>query len=161
MATVLAEHLAAGLVEQPERRVERGREHALLVVRQRHVADRHAQRVARDLAWPADAMHTIEYMTEPSALLIKNFPEFRCYRDIAFYCKLFLNPDIRRFPPKNRWVQRDAELTLDDGAPLRCREGLDIILQLRQPRKVWRREQVRAGGECLPDLDEGGAEVSE
>ena len=35
------------------------------------------QRIARDLAWPTDASHTIEYLTDPSALMMKNFPEFR------------------------------------------------------------------------------------
>ena len=32
------------------------------------------------------------------------------YRDIVFYFKFFLNPDIRRFPAKSSYSQRDAEL---------------------------------------------------
>ena len=40
------------------------------------------------------------------------------YRDIAYYYKLFLNPDIRRFPAKHPWTQTDAELIFhsDDGS---------------------------------------------
>ena len=40
------------------------------------------------------------------------------YRDIAYYYKLFLNPDIRRFPAKHPWTQKDAELIFhyDDGS---------------------------------------------
>ena len=54
-----------------------------------------------DLAFPADEYNTPRYISDSRELVIKNFPEFRCYRDIAFYYKLFLNPDIRRFPPKS------------------------------------------------------------
>ena len=71
-----------------------------------------------DLAFPADEYNTPRYIADPRELLIKNYPEFRCYRDIAFYMKLFLNPDIRRFPPKSAWTQKDAELVYhwDDGS---------------------------------------------
>lgn len=34
----------------------------------------------------------------------------RCFRDIIFYFKFFLNPDMKRFPPKSSYSQRDAEL---------------------------------------------------
>jgi len=71
---------------------------------------RFIQRIARDLAWPSDAKHTVDYMTDPSALMMKNFPEFRCFRDVVFYCKFFLNPDKLAFPPRTEWVQRSAEL---------------------------------------------------
>ena len=30
--------------------------------------------------------------------MMKNYPEFRCYRDIVFYWKFFLNPDRKAFP---------------------------------------------------------------
>ena len=37
---------------------------------------------------------------------MKNYPELRCYRDVAFYWKFFLNTDIKSFPnysnPDNR-----------------------------------------------------------
>eukprot|EP00966_Prymnesium_polylepis_P092440 2139850-Prymnesium_polylepis.1 len=54
--------------------------------------------VCADRTFPADNGSMIKYMTDIDALLIKNYPEFRCYRDIAFYFKFFLNPDIRCFP---------------------------------------------------------------
>ena len=74
--------------------------------------------ICADLAFPADEYNTPRYISDSRELVIKNFPEFRCYRDIAFYYKLFLNPDIRRFPPKSVWVQKDAELVFhwDDGS---------------------------------------------
>ena len=34
-------------------------------------------------------------MIDPYALITKNYPEFGAYRDIIFYAKMFLNPDIR------------------------------------------------------------------
>ena len=37
-------------------------------------------------------------------------PEFRCFRDVAYYFKLFLNPQMGRFPQKSTWSQKDAEL---------------------------------------------------
>jgi hypothetical protein len=37
---------------------------------------------------------------------MKNYPELKCYRDITFYWKFFLNADIKSFPnysdPENR-----------------------------------------------------------
>ena len=35
----------------------------------------------------------------------------RCYRDIAFYLKFFLNPQIEAFPPKATYSQRQAQLS--------------------------------------------------
>merc|ERR1712185_709721 len=37
-------------------------------------------------------------MCDYDALLIKNYPEFRPYRDVCFYFKYFTNPDKRCFP---------------------------------------------------------------
>lgn len=74
--------------------------------------------VCADLAFPSDSFNTPRYVADSRELVIKNFPEFRCYRDIAFYLKLLLNPDIRRSPPKSSWSQKDAELVFhwDDGS---------------------------------------------
>ena len=58
---------------------------------------RFLQLIAHDLAFPTDLTNTAQYNWDVGALLIKNFPEFRCYRDIAFYFKFFLNPDVSRF----------------------------------------------------------------
>eukprot|EP00954_Amorphochlora_amoebiformis_P008798 684871-Amorphochlora_amoeboformis.AAC.1 len=44
-------------------------------------------------------------------LIIKNWPELACYRDIAFYFKYFLNTDPVAFPPSGRnYVQAQAQL---------------------------------------------------
>ena len=37
-------------------------------------------------------------------------PPLLRYRDIVFYAKYFLNPQLSRFPPKSPHTQRDAEL---------------------------------------------------
>ena len=76
-----------------------------------------------DVAFPTGQHLLYSYVVDTHALIMKNYPELQAYRDIAFYAKLFLNPDIRRFPAKNRWVQRDAELAFElsqdnSGAPL-------------------------------------------
>ena len=67
-------------------------------------------RICKDLAFPTDQNSLAGFVADNRALVIKNFPEFRCYRDIVFYFKFFLNPDIRRFPAKSSYSQRDAEL---------------------------------------------------
>lgn len=76
------------------------------------------QQICNKLAFPADEYNTPRYISDPRELVMKNYPEFRAYRDVAFYFKLFLNPDIRRFPPKSSWLQKDAELAFhwDDGS---------------------------------------------
>ena len=33
-----------------------------------------------------------------TSVILKNFPELRCYRDVTFYWKYFLNPDLKAFP---------------------------------------------------------------
>ena len=70
-----------------------------------------------DVAFPADSEHLHVYLTDPHALLMKNYPEVHCYRDIAFYLKLMCNPDARRFPGKTSWKQRDAELVFQVAPP--------------------------------------------
>ena len=51
------------------------------------------------------------------------------YRDIAYYYKLFLNPDIRRFPAKHPWNQKDAELIFhyDDGSERFYVTGFQVL----------------------------------
>ena len=66
--------------------------------------------LCKDVAFPTDTVHLHEYVVDPHALVIKNYPELRCCHDIAYFAKLFLNPDVRRFP-KHRWTQRNAELS--------------------------------------------------
>eukprot|EP00965_Chrysotila_dentata_P120423 3982014-Pleurochrysis_carterae.AAC.4 len=73
------------------------------------------QAVCADLAFPADSYNMPRYIADPRELICKNFPEFRCYRDVMFYFKLFFNPDVRRFPPKVPWSQKDAELSFHWG----------------------------------------------
>jgi hypothetical protein len=69
------------------------------------------RQIAQDLAFPADVASVAQYIRDNDALLIKNFPEFRCYRDIAFYLKFFLNPQRAAFPPKATYSQRQAQLS--------------------------------------------------
>ena len=68
--------------------------------------------VCSERAFPADAHNLVSYVTDHNALLIKNYPEFKHYRDIAFYFKFFLNPDKSCFPSRDRpFTQREMQLT--------------------------------------------------
>ena len=49
--------------------------------------------VCADRAFPSDGDSLLHYIVDHDDLLIKNYPEFRHYRDIAFWFKFFLNPD--------------------------------------------------------------------
>lgn len=69
------------------------------------------RQIAADVAFPADVANVAQYVCDMDHLLIKNFPEFRCYRDIAFYLKFFLNPQLEAFPAKASYTQRQAQLT--------------------------------------------------
>ena len=75
------------------------------------ILTRWVRQIAQDLAFPADVANVAQYIRDNDALLIKNFPEFRCYRDIAFYLKFFLNPQRSAFPPKASYSQRQAQLS--------------------------------------------------
>jgi len=46
---------------------------------------RWVRQIAADLAFPADVGNVAQYIRDPDALLIKNFPEFRCFRDVPFH----------------------------------------------------------------------------
>ena len=61
-------------------------------------------------ALPKDHSSKQRYLVSDTELLIKNFPEFECYRDVAFYCKFFLNKDIKAFPSGKELTQKDARL---------------------------------------------------
>ena len=54
--------------------------------------------VCAERAFPSDEGSLIKYVCDVDALMIKNYPEMRCYRDVAFFFKYFLNPDRRCFP---------------------------------------------------------------
>ena len=45
---------------------------------------RWVRQIAADLAFPADVGNVAQYIRDPDALLIKNYPEFRCFRDVPF-----------------------------------------------------------------------------
>ena len=66
--------------------------------------------IGADVAFATDTSHLLSYLIDPHALVMKNYPELHCFRDIAFYFKFFLTPDSRRFPPKHPWSQREAQL---------------------------------------------------
>ncbi len=50
------------------------------------------------------------YISGEQHLIIKNYPEFACYRDISFYFKYFMNTETEAFPRVGPWTQRDAQL---------------------------------------------------
>jgi hypothetical protein len=54
--------------------------------------------IAREIAMPNSSPHMwlCDHIPESSKIL-KNFPELRCYRDICFMWKYFLNPDLKAF----------------------------------------------------------------
>ena len=72
-----------------------------------------------DRAFPADGDSILSYVVGHDDLLIKNYPEFRHYRDIAFWFKFFLNPDKDAFPEFDRETeQRKMILSFHlDGEP--------------------------------------------
>ena len=75
--------------------------------------------VCADRAFPADGDSILSYVVGHDDLLIKNYPEFRHYRDIAFWFKFFLNPDKDAFPEFDRETeQRKMILSFHlDGEP--------------------------------------------
>ena len=55
--------------------------------------------IAREIAMPNNNPHMWLCDDVPEASkILKNFPELRCYRDVCFYWKYFLNPDLKAFP---------------------------------------------------------------
>jgi hypothetical protein len=61
-----------------------------------------------DIAFDQGDIHT--YISGEQWLIIKNYPEFACYRDIAFYFKYFMNTEDEAFPRPAPWTQKHAEL---------------------------------------------------
>ena len=101
--------------------------------------------LCKDVAFPTDDAHLHEYVIDPHALVLKNYPELRCYRDIAFYAKLFLNPDIRRFPPKTGWKQRHAELTFGLEPPSNSRPYFTFVVKAFSDMQLLCRPKVKKG----------------
>jgi len=67
--------------------------------------------MAQKLGFPLGGLEA--YMTGEGNwhwLIIKNYPEFVCYRDISYFFKLFLNPDPESFPPTAMYKQIDFQL---------------------------------------------------
>ena len=58
--------------------------------------------ISRDIAMASTNPHTLlcDHLPESSKIL-KNYPELRCYRDLCFMWKYFLNPDLKGFPNFN------------------------------------------------------------
>jgi hypothetical protein len=58
--------------------------------------------IAREIALPSTNPHSLmcDHLPESSKIL-KNYPELRCYRDVCFVWKYFLNPDGKAFPNHN------------------------------------------------------------
>ncbi len=50
--------------------------------------------ISHEIAFAEASPHMLLVDNLPEqSLLMRNYPELRCYRDIAFYWKYFLNPD--------------------------------------------------------------------
>ena len=82
--------------------------------------------LASDWAFPSPG-HP-EYLC--GGLIIKNWPELACYRDVAFYFKYFLNTDSAAFPPSGRdYVQAQAQLRW-----VYTPKGYAVITQLVPPK---------------------------
>ena len=97
------------------------------------------------VAFPSDDAHLHEYVVDTHALVMKNYPELHCYRDIAFYAKLFLNPDLRRFPPKTNWKQRHAELSFSLEPPSPSRPHFTFVVKAYNDCTLLCRAKVKKG----------------
>jgi len=69
---------------------------------------RFLSQICTELAFPQNDIAA--YVSGEQHLIIKNYPEFECYRDIAFFFKYFMNTEAEAFPPVGNWTQKDAEL---------------------------------------------------
>jgi thiol-disulfide isomerase/thioredoxin len=73
------------------------------------------KQVSSDLAFPMGELITPLLLSDDRGLLIKNYPEFRCYRDISFYFKFFQNAQLEALSQFQRhdegWAQRHVELS--------------------------------------------------
>lgn len=79
-----------------------------------------------EVAFP---QNPIAYLAQTNALVMKNYPEFRCYRDIAFYFKYFQNTDLRKFPQKADYEQIHAELNFQFQMGQFMIQGMGLYLQ--------------------------------
>ena len=73
------------------------------------------EQISYELAFPMGVLATPTLLADDHGLLIKNFPEWKCYRDVSFYFKLFQNPDfavLNDFDASGGegYRQRDVEL---------------------------------------------------
>ena len=74
-------------------------------------SSRLTQQISQHNAFP---LHSIpQYLvgdTDSHYLIIKNFPEFECYRDICFYFKYMMSTVPNAFPSQNHYTQFNAQL---------------------------------------------------
>jgi len=70
--------------------------------------DAFVAQVCRKVAYPLANLPN--YIDGSAPLILKNYPEFTCYRDVNFYFKYFLNTDPQAFPPVGNYSQFDAQL---------------------------------------------------
>eukprot|EP00760_Papus_ankaliazontas_P003017 PhM_4_TR11378/c0_g1_i1/m.4426 len=66
--------------------------------------------LCKGLAFPMGAQEFLSYLVDSHDLVIKNYPEFQCYRDLCFYWKYFMCTDLDSFPSVSKYTQRNAEL---------------------------------------------------
>eukprot|EP01087_Luapelamoeba_hula_P004848 TRINITY_DN1482_c0_g1_i1.p1 TRINITY_DN1482_c0_g1~~TRINITY_DN1482_c0_g1_i1.p1 ORF type:complete len:4317 (-),score=602.49 TRINITY_DN1482_c0_g1_i1:51-13001(-) len=64
--------------------------------------------VCEELAFPQNDIHA--YISGEQPLILKNYPEFLCYRDVAYYFKYFMNTEDEAFPRPALYTQQHAQL---------------------------------------------------
>ena len=64
-------------------------------------------------AFPTGPVITPNYVADNRGHLAKQFPEWRCFRDITFFFKYFQNPDEEMFPDQGSFTQRELETTFE------------------------------------------------
>ena len=74
------------------------------------------------------------YLSGEQHLIIKNYPEFPCYRDVAFFFKLFMNTEVEGFPPVAPWTQKHAGLKwkYDEGVYLVAGFQMELVCKPRK-----------------------------
>ena len=105
------------------------------------------KQISWELAFPMGELETPSLLADNKGLLIKNYPEFRCYRDISFFFKLFQNPQLEFLQRFNEgdWNQRDVLLQF--------RYNFENGKGPYQNFKIWCFQDQRVV--CRPKLEKG------
>jgi hypothetical protein len=66
--------------------------------------------LCQEMGFPYSDQSIMLFLSGEQWLILKNYPEFEYFRDIAFYFKYFLGTRPQAFPPVNLYTQKQAEL---------------------------------------------------